>query len=141
MGSHFWISVAHTGDLQANLVDTNLNNHSIIPPGTLRANQFQHVAVTYEKHTGMAGLYVNGLVVETTLLGTFTPLTSFDAYIGLRPAGSFSKLYFQGRIGEVRLYNRSLTKEEICALFGQTNRIVMTRSVGSKARSLPELPF
>jgi len=99
-GTMFWISVptpeagvgTGPGSLFANLVDTaggsSRGNYHVISsaPGIIKANTFQHVAVTYDKTTGDARLYLNGAVVAAQNLGIFTPQTTYDLFLGKRNA-------------------------------------------------------
>ena len=121
-GVHLWLSVNGPGELHANVLDTAGNNHHMgSAPGAATANCFQHVALTYDKTTGMAVLYRNGVAVATQNLGIFTPQTSFALYLGVRPSGPFSGLYFQGMLDEVSLYNRALSASEIQAIGTEDN--------------------
>ncbi|MBW8865141.1 MAG: immunoglobulin domain-containing protein, partial [Verrucomicrobia bacterium] len=86
------------------------------PGGTITANVFQHIAMTYDKTSGVATLYCNGVIVAQSNLGSFTPLTSYDFYIGRRPAGD-SVHSFLGSIDEVSVYNRALSTNEIAAIY------------------------
>ncbi|HEV2695511.1 MAG TPA: LamG-like jellyroll fold domain-containing protein [Verrucomicrobiae bacterium] len=86
------------------------------PGGALTANVFQHVALTYDKGTGVATIYCNGAVVAQQSFGQFTPLTSYDFYIGLRPAGE-GVHSFPGEIDESAVYNRALSAAEIAAIY------------------------
>jgi hypothetical protein len=115
-GVQLWLSVNGPGEFHANVLDTMGNNHHMgSARGVVIANSFQHVALTYDKTTGEAVLYRNCVAVATQSLGIFTPQTSFDLYMGVRPSGPFSELYFQGMLDEVSLYNRALTAPEIQA--------------------------
>jgi hypothetical protein len=118
-GVHFWISVGGgPGCLFANLVDSAGNYHVIqTGPGLLTATAFQHVALTYDKPSGQAKLYLNGQVVATQNLGSFTAQTSYDCYFGQRPAGTPASQY-AGWIDEVSIYGRGLADAEIQAIFG-----------------------
>jgi hypothetical protein len=120
MGAHLWLSTGAVspgvGNLYANLKDIAGNDHYIFSEdGLITANHFQHVALTYDKTTGMAALYRNGVEVANQNLGIFTPQTSSDLYFGIRVAGPFSGLYFKGKMDEVSIYNRALATEEIQA--------------------------
>ena len=71
-GVHFWISVnsgtgqGGPGSLCGNVVDANHVSHSLYSaPGIVRAGAFQHVALTYDKTTGNAAMYYNGVVVAS----------------------------------------------------------------------------
>lgn len=82
------------------------------PGGTLVSNVWQHVALTYDKATGIAKLFRDGVMVAQATLGVYTPQTSYDLYIGYRPAGG-GNVSFSGAIDEVSLYNRALTQAEV----------------------------
>jgi hypothetical protein len=117
-GVQLWLSVNGAGELHANVLDTAGNNHNLgSANGVMTANNFQHIALTYDKTTGVAVLYRNGVAMATQTMGSFTPQTSFDLYMGVRPSGSFSGLYFQGMLDEVSLYNRALTAAEIQSIY------------------------
>ena len=106
------------GSLWGNVVDTSGVSHNLYsPPGVIATNSLQHVAMTYDKASGMATLYQNGVVVAATNLGIFTPQTSSDFFMGTRPAGPFAGIHFNGEIDELSLYNRALATNEIAALY------------------------
>ena len=64
----------------------------------------------------MAVFYLNGLSVLTQNIGSFTPLTAFDLFLGRRPAAGFGES-FQGLIDEPSVYNRDLSALEIQSIF------------------------
>ena len=122
-GAHFWHSVDSIaagdgpGNLYANIVDTSGVSHQLVSPsGLLAMNTYNHVALTYDKNTGVAVIYANGAAVKTQNLGIFTPQTSYDFHVGRRASGFFSENLFQGSIDEVSLYNSALTAAEIQAI-------------------------
>jgi subtilisin family serine protease/subtilisin-like proprotein convertase family protein len=113
-GAHFYVI---NGLLTANLVDVSGVWHSVdATTGTILTNVFQHVAVTYDKSSGLGKIYLNGTNVCTTYIGSFTPQTGFPFYIGHRPAqdGPYS---FIGIMDEASLYNRALTDIEIYSIY------------------------
>jgi hypothetical protein len=116
---HFWVPGTATGTLYANIFGTDNNNHIIeSPAGMITANVFQHIAVTYDKASGNAQLFVNGALVQQASLGSFTPSTATDLYLGYRPSTSpFGPLTFQGLIDEVAIYSRALSSNEIQAVY------------------------
>jgi hypothetical protein len=79
------------------------------------------VALTYNKASGLAAIYVNGGVVLQTNLGSFTPQTSFtNLLLGARTYyGSVSSPpdKFAGQMDEMSLYNRALSSNEIAAIY------------------------
>ncbi|HEV2394849.1 MAG TPA: LamG-like jellyroll fold domain-containing protein [Verrucomicrobiae bacterium] len=116
-GVHLWTT--QTGSLYANLFDTNGNSHVLQSPGNLLVpGLFQHVAVTYDKASGIGQLFLNGAIVDEANLGTFTPETSYDLFIGYRQAGApYGPAAFSGLIDEMTLYARALATNEIQAVY------------------------
>ncbi len=103
------------GNVSANLIDTSGTFHFFESAGGLTtANAYQHVAVTYDKTTGIANLFLNGAVVATQNLGIFTPQTSYDLYLGKRI--SDGNYIFSGGLDETSIYNRALAQSEIQAI-------------------------
>ena len=119
-GVHFWINAAGPGSLYADLFDTSGASH-IIQSATavLSSNIFQHVALTYDKTSGVAQLFVNGSLVQSNSIGVFTLRTISDAYIGYRPVTTpYGPASFVGAIDELSLYSRALGAAEIQSLYG-----------------------
>jgi sugar lactone lactonase YvrE len=107
------------GNIFLNLTDTNGEGHALITGGgVVTTNKYQHLAMTYDKTSGMAVLYLNGAVVQSGNLGVFTPQTSFDLYLGIQPFSlGFGRYYFNGVMDEPSLYNRALSAAEIQAVY------------------------
>ncbi len=113
-GVHFWFG-SGTGILFANIRDTALNAHAFTSASLVVApNIWQHVALTYDKATGLAVIYLNGSSVAQTNLGSFTPLTTADLWIGRRPGYG---VYYAGLLDELSLYNRALGQNEIQGIY------------------------
>jgi hypothetical protein len=120
MGTHLWLSVPYgiggQGSLWANLVDVNNTHHQVTSTtNLLNTSEFQHVALTYDKTSGTAALYLNGLAVANTNLGVFTPYTASDLYLGARVSGVLTASY-NGAMDEVAIYSRALSAAEIAAI-------------------------
>ena len=106
------------GSVVAGLKDTSYIEHLIAsPPGVLNTSSFQHVAVTYDKASGNAAIYLNGVSVAQAWLGTFTPRTIGDLYFGLRPYDGGAGMRFVGAADEVSIYSRALSAAEIHAIY------------------------
>ncbi len=118
IGVHLSTSTQSSRDLYANLVDTaGVSHQTYSGPGALTANSFQHIALTYDKPSGLTLLYVNGNQVAKTNLGTFTPQTSFNLYVGTRASGPFQGIWFLGAIDELSLYRRALSSAEVQGIY------------------------
>jgi tRNA A-37 threonylcarbamoyl transferase component Bud32 len=124
MGAHLEIlEPTSDGTLFGGITDTAGINHNIRSrTGVITTNGFQHVALTYDKTSGIAALYRNGVVVAKLNLGVFTPRTSFDFFLGSRPSGFFTGMYFQGQMDEIAIYNRALAAAEIQACYDTVRR-------------------
>jgi hypothetical protein len=119
-GAQLWISTvpigggAGPGCLTVNLKDIGFRDHSFTTPGGLVAsNVWQHVAET----NGSTALYVIGALITQTNIGVFTPMTTGDLYLGLRPYDAGAGTRYMGQMDEVAVFNRALTAEEIRALY------------------------
>lgn len=123
-GTHFWISVGNglgngPGCLFANIVDTTGAFHPLASAASLiTTGAFTHVALTYDKTSGIATIYDNGAIVAQQDLGSFTPQTTYDLYLGERaPEGAPADWWF-GQLDEVSVYGRALTATEIQSIYG-----------------------
>ena len=87
-GIHFWISEAGSvwcrSRLYADLPDLGGGEHKFSSAaGIVGTNHWQHVAMTYDKATGMARLIYNGGVVAEQFLGSYRPQTTYPLYLRL----------------------------------------------------------
>lgn len=118
-GLQWWLSNPSTslGNLFANIVDTGGNNHLFFTgQGLISFNSFQHVALTYDKNSGAAFFYLNGIPVASTNFGNITPQTgpAYNLYFGKR---TFSvNEHYGGLLDELSIYNRALSASEIQAI-------------------------
>ena len=121
IGVHLWLSGGSSGAGPAGCLYANLYNgvnHIISTGGGLiTTGGFQHIALTYDKTSGMAELYLKGVPVQSSNLGTFTPQTSYDLYLGERASGALAGSYFDGAMDESSLYSRALTATEIQTIY------------------------
>jgi hypothetical protein len=101
--------------LFANIKDSAGGSHILQSArGLISTSHFQHVALTYDKSTGMAFLYINGTPAVSKNFGSLTPQTTYPLNIGRRtgqPIGLNNT--FSGLLDELGLYNRALSEAEI----------------------------
>jgi hypothetical protein len=122
IGVHFYHSdpgIGGVGSLAANIMDTSGLTHIFASaPNLVTRSNFQHVALTYDKASGIGKLYYNGTLVATRNVGVFTPQTTYPLYFGTRVSGPAAVgSYFAGLMDEVSLYNRALTDSEVVAIY------------------------
>ncbi|HEY4248180.1 MAG TPA: LamG-like jellyroll fold domain-containing protein [Lacunisphaera sp.] len=104
--------------LYAFLTDTAGVGHSFGVNSILPLNTWSHVAVTYDKATGIGRLYRNGTLLIEQTLGIFTPQTMYPMLFGALPREA---RYFKGSLDEITLYSRPLTLAEIKAIYDSGN--------------------
>jgi len=123
IGAHMEINESPgDGSFWGNIVDTTGTSHNFHSAnGIIVPNSFQHLAMTYDKASGQAFLYRNGAVVASTNFGTITPQTSFDFFMGDRPSGFFTGIFFGGEMDEPALYNRALAASEVQAIYNASS--------------------
>ncbi len=115
-GAYFWLGGSEVpGNLYINLTDTGGNYHVLQSPGGIVIpNEWQHVAMTYDPASGIAAIYRNGSIVAGPAnLGSFTPRTNADLYLGLRASPGYR---YSGLMDEVEIFDRALSAEEIQAI-------------------------
>jgi RHS repeat-associated protein/uncharacterized repeat protein (TIGR01451 family) len=119
IGVHLWENFNSAvqvtpGAVFANVVDSAGGSHILATgAGALQFKQWNHVALTYDRTTGIGRIYVNGAAIAVASLGVFTPRTALPFYIGARPGNA----HFLGDIDEPQVYNRALTPAEILSIY------------------------
>jgi hypothetical protein len=110
------------GALYSNLVGVDRTSHELVSPYNLIVpNAWQHIAITYDKASGIASLYLNGSAVLVTNIGSFTPETSLShLVIGART--TFNSVTspgdgVNGLMDELSFYSRALSSDEIVAIY------------------------
>jgi hypothetical protein len=105
-----------SGNLGAAIPEINGTYHNLVSaPGKMVAGVWQHVALTYERPSGQATIYLNGTNIVTQNLGSYVANTITDLYIGARATETCC--YFRGVMDEVSLYSRALSAAEVFALY------------------------
>ncbi len=128
LGVHLQIDVpapAGTGNgcIYANIKEApDGNDHWVTtPPNLLSVGAWQHVALTYDKASGVADIYYNGSLEASTQVGSYTPLTGTKYFlIGGRTYGnsvSNPADLFPGGLDEISVYGRALSSNEIAAIY------------------------
>ena len=131
-GVHLWL-FNQPGQLFANIWRVNTQQSTIFAdPGVVKAGEFSHVALTYDRVAATAKLYHNGEVAKIgSASGSVQPQTSYDLYFGLRPldtglGGPGGQ--FRGLMDEIDLFNRALSDSEVKSIFSAGS---MCRKAGS----------
>lgn len=110
-GSRGWSLNVESGGYASFQVATSSTSMVLVNGTSLPTNQWVHLAGTYEPGVALR-LYVNGALNASLTSGV--PASQYDSplnvTIGSRPDGSN---LFDGKIDEVRIYNRPLTAAEV----------------------------
>ena len=121
-----WIGMRpyENGVLTANITDAPGNRFLVSDPETLATGVFQHVALTYDKASGVGTWYLNGVIVARRILGGSVGSTKGNLWISHRderPGNWSSGRTYAGLIDEIALYNRALRSSEIQAICTEQN--------------------
>ncbi len=81
---------------------------------TATLNQWYHIALTYDRASGQAKAYTNGVLLATVTVGTNVMSTAGDFYLGQVPGLSG---FFSGGLDEISIYKRPLSPEEVYNVF------------------------
>lgn len=94
------------------------NNGQLFTTAGLTSQAWNHVALTYQRSTGEARLYVQG-TQGANLIVTSPFATNTSLHLGRRPLGSYPLAVgsLKGRIDDAQVYNRTLTASEIQTLY------------------------
>lgn len=104
--NNFLLKLNSTKNLQAVVKGSTLT--AVAP---LVASQWIHVAVTYSNGTNQANLYVNGNLVATSSISGGLGADASIFTIAKHPTTATN--FFKGKIDEVRLFNTSLSVDDL----------------------------
>ncbi|MBW8038931.1 MAG: hypothetical protein FVQ85_02905 [Planctomycetes bacterium] len=93
-------------------LDMKVGNHGEINLITLNTGIWYHIALTW--NTGAYAVYVNGLMLDT---GSYSGLVSLPSTADIGNNGSSSTQSFHGLMGDVQVYDKSLSTTEIQELY------------------------
>ncbi len=115
-GKHGWyLDMPNRGALRFESfgLDRKSNGTISSPVGTIRANDWQHVAAVVRRGKSEARLYVNGYAVAKGEIGA---VNLDNPAMALRIGHNSDDQQYKGELDEVRLYRRALSEAEIQVL-------------------------
>lgn len=99
----------------------NSDVNALVFNGNISNGNWRHVALSFDKSSGLVSLYLDGIMVESKILDSgniiYKPNYDDGFTIGRRVAGSYDFAQFEGSIDQLRIYNRCLSANEIKILF------------------------
>lgn len=107
-----------SGDYQLWFTPGSGGDHNGSETFSLTASSWYHAAVTHDSTSGKVSFYINGQLVSTstdTVTGGYISGTG-TLYIG----SAASSAYFNGALDEARIYNRTLSADEVAQLYRLT---------------------
>ena len=113
-----------SGVLMACITDGEGNRFLTTHPGVLAGGVFQHIALTYDKASGVGTWYLNGVIVAQRQLSGSVTGTKGDLWISHRddrPGNWSTGRMFSGLLDEIAIYNRPLSAAEIQAVCTEEN--------------------
>ena len=93
-------------------MDTGGVSHKVQSEGVLTPNVWHQAVAVYDGTNGF--LYLDGALVASATLGSFTLQTSYDLYVSARPSPSPS-VYGQQDVDDVSVYNGVLSAARVAA--------------------------
>ena len=96
------------------------SNTNLASGGTLNTNKWQHICGTY--NGSLITAYINGVSVGTYSYSTPINVINTGVTIGARAKYIGAEGWFNGTIDDVLIFNRSLSPDEVLALYGNTSQ-------------------
>jgi hypothetical protein len=122
VNSSICFNSSESGVLMICITDGEGNRFLVSNQGVLASGVFQHIALTYDKASGVGTWYLNGVIVAQRHLSGQVNSTKGDLWISHRDTNQgnwSSNRSFVGLMDEIALYNRALSAAEIQAVIAQ----------------------
>ena len=123
-GKHGWyFDIPNRGTLRFESfgIDNKSNGTISSPAGTIRANDWQHVAAVVRRGKSETRIYVNGYAVAKGVTGA---VNLDNPAMDLRIGHNSDDQQYKGELDEVRLYRRALSDAEIQVLVNPGRQFV-----------------
>ncbi len=85
--------------------------------GAVNLNSWYNFVTTYDKTTKDLKYYLNGDLISTIQIDFNISNTTRDLFIGMQNCGSGAEWYWNGKIDDIRIYNRDLSNTEVQQLY------------------------
>ncbi|MFC1742303.1 LamG domain-containing protein, partial [Nanoarchaeota archaeon] len=91
--------------------------------GVISADRWYHLAATFVSSTRTVKIYVNGTENKSGTVAALPDVFTADFEIGL---WGYSSSYFTGVIDDLQVYNRTLTPEQVLALYNDRTDLIVS---------------
>lgn len=90
----------------------------IVTNSLIDAKSWHHFAMMYDNNSKEIKVYIDNALIATEIVTGYVDVAATPTYIGARPYWNGPTVFFfNGKIDDVRIYNRPLNEQEINALF------------------------
>ena len=115
----YWLRLGNDTGIPNILADTwGYSTGRSFPVSALTANAWTHVAIVYDGNTLGLKLFINGVLSGSDGLDASYP-NGYPLYIGRANNSSGSQEYWNGKLDDIRLFNRVLSDAEVAALYSE----------------------
>ena len=97
------------------------NNQNWSPSNTFSANTWYHISVTYSDTANLRTLYINGSSAATQATNTNIASGTDKLFFGTFGSTSAQGQYFNGKLDQVRIFDKALSSSEVTTLYGETH--------------------
>jgi hypothetical protein len=114
-------------------LENSTPNHTIWATYTIAGNGWAYyssnsvltsqnwIHVTYTHDNTSAKIFINGILVNTTLISGGLQTNNLPLWFGARPNAGENSAFFNGKLDDIGIWNRALTECEIQNLYTSTN--------------------
>lgn len=131
--------------VQFGIREQGAGDHTAISGPALPTNNWYHFVGIYDSSIEELKLYIDGEIISTSNVSPASFVTTEGFGIGQRSHLLGSNVdYYRGNIDDVRLYNRTLSKEEVQYLYENPGTIGKQRSLNERLHGhwiAPDVPI
>ena len=114
-------------------LENSTPNHTIWATYTIAGNGWAYyssnsvltsqnwIHVTYTHDNTSAKIFINGILVNTTLISGGLQINNLPLWFGARPNAGGNSAFFNGKLDDIGIWNRALTDCEIQNLYNSSN--------------------
>ena len=103
--------------------DDNSNNPSIVSDKIVSDNNWHHIAYILDRASSILIIFIDGKINQEISVNSMTSVTDsgspFEIGRVFRQNWASPSSYFNGKIDEIRIYNRALSENDIIKLYGE----------------------
>jgi ELWxxDGT repeat protein len=128
------------GILNAIIQQDNTNFDSLSVPFAPAANEWHHVAYTFDDTLNVHALYIDGRLAGSAAATHSITYDTHPLTIGADLVANVPSYFFGGRLDEVSLYSRALSLIEIQTLYAAGNSTLLRTGSGVKGAAVTYTP-